>query len=258
MTMKKGRKSNSLVAAGKGTELLEMLAAGARELSVSALARKVGLSRYQTLRLLSTLQGRGADCAEAPCRYAGSCPSLVLGQKLSESSALLEHAHPVLESLATLHNEAVYMTVLKGDEVLFLDMVDSRWQVKAEPFVGRRFPFFSNAAGKVMRAIDSWDLMEKIGRRWRGGLVQFPDLAGFRVELEQIREKGVAIDCGGMGEGIVTVAVAIRDYAGKVVGALMMAAPAFRLIGDRLENEIVPSLMLSGEMLSMKFGYARP
>ena len=109
-----------------------------------------------------------------------------------------------------------------------------------------------------MRAIDSWDLLEKIGKRWRRGAVPFPDLAGLRAELELIREEGVAVDCGGMGDGIITVAVAVRDYAGKVVGALTLLGPSFRLLGERLEQEIIPSLRLSGELLSMRFGYVRP
>jgi hypothetical protein len=33
--------------------------------------------------------------------------------------------------------------------------------------------------------------------------------------------------------------------------------PAFRLLTDRIENEIVPSLLEGAEMLSMKFGYAK-
>jgi DNA-binding IclR family transcriptional regulator len=53
------------------------------------------------------------------------------------------------------------------------------------------------------------------------------------------------------------VAVAIRDYAGKVVGALTMLAPSFRMLQERLEQEIVPSMREGAEILSMKFGYAK-
>jgi IclR family transcriptional regulator, KDG regulon repressor len=263
-------------------DLLRILANGEQNCSISALSRKAGISRYKTVRLLAGLgskgmkEGKGKDG-----RYDQGGAALLLGQQLLKKVSppmlaralqeslvrqhneaiyltILEDARPVLESLARQHNEAFYLTILNGDEVLFLDMVDCLWQVRVEPFVGRRAPFFSNAAGKVMRAIDSWDLLEKIGKRWRRGRYRFPDLEGFRSELELIRAKGVAVDCGGMGEGITSVAVAVRDYAGKVVGALMMLGPSFRLLGERLEDEIIPSLRISAEMLSMKFGYVRP
>jgi DNA-binding IclR family transcriptional regulator len=75
--------------------------------------------------------------------------------------------------------------------------------------------------------------------------------------MDEIRRKGVAVDCGGLGDGVIAVAVAVKDYAGKVVGAITVLGPAFRLLTDRIENEIVPSLLEGAEMLSMKFGYAK-
>lgn len=239
-----------------------------REWSVAALARESGLSRYKTERLLASLELKGfVGCATRSLRYEVRSEALLAGESPRDAppcretsfyEALLAGARPVLESLARRHNEAMYLTILKGNEVLFLDLVECRGQDRAESFLGMRYPFFSNAAGKVMRAIDSWDLLEKIGRRWRCGHGRYPELACLQAELEQIREKGVAVDYGGMGEGIITVAVAVRDYAGKVVAALTLLGPSFRLLGERLEEEIIPSLRSSGELLSMKFGYERP
>jgi IclR family transcriptional regulator, KDG regulon repressor len=265
----------------KAVELLELMADGGANGSLSELARRAGLSRYKTLSLLAGVGSKGmVECALESGRYDRECAAL-LGVRLLENAGELKHARPavesflrqqheatwrsimkdarpVMESLAREHNEAMYLTILKGDEVLFLDMVDCLRPVRAEPFVGKRLPFFSNAAGKVMRAIDSWDLLEKIGKRWSGSRGGFPDLAPFFSELELIRQKGVAVDCDAMGEGIITVAVAVKDYAGKVVGALAMIGPSVRLLGERLEEEIIPSLLLNGELLSGKFGYARP
>jgi DNA-binding IclR family transcriptional regulator len=59
-----------------------------------------------------------------------------------------------------------------------------------------------------------------------------------------------------MAEGIITVAVAVRDYAGKAVGAITMLGPSFRMLTDRLEREIIPSMILEAGRLSEKFGYA--
>jgi len=274
--MAKGKSAVSVTTVEQVVELLAKLTTGEKALSVSALARKTGISRYKTMRLLASLEQKmGGRLAVG----SGKLGALV-GRKMARVRAaeeaqpepepvspqfddaicrnIVAGARPVLESLARRHHEAMYLTILNGNEVLLLDVVDCHCQVQAEPLVGRRFPFFNNAAGKVMRAIDSWDLLEKIVKRWHGDRECHPDLATLHAELELIRQKGVAVDCNGMGDGIITVAVAVRDYAGKVVGALMMLGPSFRLLGERLEEEIIPSLLLSGEMLSMKFGYLRP
>lgn len=265
----------------KALEILEILAEEGDECSISALSRKAGISRYRTVRLLEGVERKGGmQCAVESGRYDRGRATL-LGDKLLRKAASARHGRkivesflreeaeavyrsmvmevrPVMESLARKHNEAVYMAVLKGEEVLIVDVAGTPAELKGEALVGRQFPFFRNAAGKVMRAIDSWDLLEKLGKRWQRGRSPSPELSDLQSELDLIREKGVAVDCGSMGEGMITVAVVVKDYAGKVVGALAMLGPQVRLIGERLENEIIPSLLSSGEMLSMKFGYLRP
>ena len=240
----------------KALELLEILAESSGHCALMSLAERVGLNRNKTFRLLATLQEKGlVDRDPVTGGYQLGAYTVALGQKLLQSSNLVTYAHPILEELARKHDEAVYMTVIKDNDVLFLNMVDCTQQIKAGPFVGRKFPFFTTAAGKVMKAVDSRDLLEKLckkdGRRGRG-----PDLDTLASELQEIRARGVAVDNDGLGEGIISVAVAVRDYAGKVVGAITMLGPSFRMLADRIENEIIPSLMEGAELLSARFGYA--
>jgi DNA-binding IclR family transcriptional regulator len=148
------------------------------------------------------------------------------------------------------------MTVLRGDEVLFLDMVDCDRQVKAASLVGKRFPFFTNASGKAIKALEAREMSRRPGKKRAAGGMDL-NLAELEAELSAIREKGVAVDSEGLGEGVISVAVAVRDYAGKVIGALTMLGPSFRMVTSRLESEIIPSLTEGAEILSMKFGYAR-
>jgi DNA-binding IclR family transcriptional regulator len=240
----------------KAFELLEIIAEAASPHSLLQLSERVGLSRNKTFRLLATLCEKGLlDRDTATGNYQLGVSSVALGQKFIMNSSVINYAHPVIEALARKHDEAVYMTVIKDDEVLFLDMVDCAQQIKATPLVGRKFPFFTTAAGKVMKALDSSDLLEKLFKR-QGWKANLPDMELFASELQEIRFKGVAVDSNGLGEGIVSVAVVVKDYAGKVVGAITMLGPSFRMLTERLENEIIPSLLEGGEMLSEKFGFA--
>ena len=278
--METAKNGLSLEELQKAFELLEILAAAGKGCSLTAVARTAGMSHYKATRLLSVLENEGVvECAVKTGRYdadraktllrnllecardnryvGGVVRSALVEQCDDLEVTLLKNARPILEDLGRLHNEAIFMAVRKGDEVFLLDMVDPHREGRKETFIGKCFPFFTNAAGKAMRAVDSWDLLEKIGKRWRSR-GRGPDLAALKSELEQIREKGVAVDLSGMGDGIVTVAVAVKDYAGKVVGAVMLLGPSFRLMGERLEQEIIPSLRLGAELLSTRYGYARP
>ena len=257
----------------KALELLEKLAESQEQLTLPSLAESISFSSTKTFRLLATLTEQGLVERDAVSgAYQLGERTVAFGkklldssnlandvhpimQKLLDSSNLVSYSHPIMEKLARKYDEAVYLTILKDNEVLFLDMVDCDQMIKAGPLVGRIFPFFNNAAGKVMKAVDSWDLLEKLclrdkrtGRR--------PDLGKLASEMQEIRATGVAVDNGGLGEGMVSVAVAVRDYAGKVVGALTMLGPSFRMLAERLDNEIIPSLQEGADLLSRRFGYA--
>jgi DNA-binding IclR family transcriptional regulator len=237
--------------------LLEALMDQSATPTLTRLSTRLGLNSNKTLRLLSTLCEIGvAERDPLSGNYKLGAYSIALAQKLLMNSSVVSHAHPIMESLAQKHDEAVYLTVIQDDQVLFLDMVDCAQQVKAAPLVGNRYPFFTNAAGKVIKALDSRELLEKVLRKARKkGTV--PDLDNLVSELQEIRKAGVALDSGGLGDGIISVAVAVRDYAGKAVGAITMLGPSFRMIASRLEDEIIPSMLEGAELLSEKFGYVR-
>ena len=241
----------------KAFDLIEALAAEDSLATIPLLAKRLDLSRNKMFRLLATLEDKGLIERDEPTgTFRLGIYAFEMAQHILKSASLIRLAHPVMEELARKHDEAVYMTVMNNDEVLFLDMVDSFQQIKATAMVGRRFPFFTNAAGKAIKAMSSTDMIERLGKR-RASMSGITDIKKLETELRAIRQSGVAVDIGGLGEGICAVAVAIKDYAGKVVGALTMLAPSFRMLQERLETEIIPSMQESAEILSMKFGYAK-
>lgn len=236
-------------------EILEMLTEYQDGYSMIQIASHFGLSRNKAFRLLTTLCETGLVEHDADSHvYRLGASSVVLGQKFLKNSSVVNFAHPIIEQLARKHGEAVYMSVIRENEVLFLDMVDCDQQLKTAPILGRRLPFFTNAAGKVLKAIESRDMLDRFcrrpGRKKAGG----PDFSQLASELEEIRSKGVAVDRNGLGEGIISVAVAVKDYAGKVVCAITLIGPSVRMISERLENEIIPSLKESADILSGRFG----
>jgi len=236
-------------------DILETLAESPEGLTVMEFAAKLNLSRNKMFRMLTTLCETGlVENDKRSGHYRLGICSVALGQKFIMNSSVVNYAHPIIEQLARKHGEAVYMSVIRGNEVLFLDMVDSNQPIKTTSILGRRFPFFTNAAGKVMKAIESRDMLERLFKR--GGRIKAgaPDLRHLATELEEIRSQGVAIDRNGLGEGIISVAVAVKDYAGKVVCAITLIGPSVRLLSERLENEIIPSLKESADILSGRFG----
>ena len=249
---------SNIQAVQKTFELLEILADQSSSLSLNNLADRLDLSRNKAYRLLATMCQQGIIGRDRVSgNYSLGVSAFALAQKMIKGTAIIQFAHPVLEKLAHAHDEAVYYTVMQGEEVVFLDMVDCEQQVKAMSLIGKRLPFFTNAAGKAMKALESVEFLNRLATKKRGISKNIPNPEGLATELLEIRSKGgVAVDHNGLGEGIISVAVAVHDYAGMTVGALILLGPSFRLLSDRIEQEIIPSLVESARIISEKFGYA--
>jgi DNA-binding IclR family transcriptional regulator len=245
------------LAVNKAFEVLEYLSESPTDATLQMIATKVSMTRNKTSRLLATLCDNGLLEQDKPSgSYLLGVNAFSLAQKLVRNSSVISLAHPVIEQLAKKHGEAVYMAVIKGDDVLFLDMADCDQKIKAISLIGKSFPLLGNAAGKVMKALESTESIEWLINKKRS---KNKDLAGSESllsELSEIRSNGgVAVDSEGLGEGIISVAVAVKDYAGHVIGAITMLGPSFRFLKERIEKEIIPSLIEGAALASEKFGY---
>lgn len=236
--------------------LFELVATSEEPRTPASLAQEVGLSISRTNGLLNLLSDKGFIERDTGLGYyLVGVRGIKLSQSIINSINIIKYAKPVMHTLEKEHDEAIYLAMLNKTDVVFLDMVDTEQSIKAIPLLGQSFPFFSNAAGKVIMAFEPREYLQqyltKIVKRR-------PDVSmgTFMEELDEIRNRGAAVDIGGLGENIVSVAVAVKDYAGKVLGAITLIAPAFRVIGERLEEEIIPSMVESARMLSSRFGCA--
>lgn len=246
-----------LDSAENAVSILELLVKEASGLSIAHIARELGMNRSMVFNLISSLEACGFVERDEQGNYRLDLLAVTAGLvRLQSSMNILVHARPILDVLAMKHGEAVYLTVLRDDEVIFLDIADYAQHEQAASFIGKRSPSLATAAGKAIRALQSRDLLTKYfrGRKKREKAY---DQESIFAELDEIKSRGVAVDIGTMENGISSVATAVRDYAGKVVCALTIIGPSFRMVAGRIENEIIPSLVEGAELLSMKFGYAK-
>ena len=248
----------SLSVIDKALDVLELVSLSTEQQTVTTLACQLSMGQGKAAAMLDRLTKRGyLEQNKEDGSYQIGVRGIRLSQVINNNLAILKYARPIMQNLEKEHDEAIYVAVLKETEVIFLDMVDSERPVKAPALVGRSFPFFSNAAGKVMMACEPRDYLQRYLKKIVRKL-PVVDLEGFQNELMSIRDRGVAVDNGGLGDQITSVAVAIRDYAGKVIGALTLIGPTTRMLGERLEREIIPSMVESTLLLSSRFGYAVP
>jgi DNA-binding IclR family transcriptional regulator len=75
-------------------------------------------------------------------------------------------------------------------------------------------------------------------------------------ELARIAEREWALEDEELETGVRGLAAPIRDYARRVVGAIGVRGPAFRLSLERIETELAPRVRTAARDVSKRLGFA--
>ena len=138
-------------------------------------------------------------------------------------------------------------------------MVDTAQPVRVVPHLGRRLPAHATALGKAQLAFRSREEREEMWKRKRAGERDGPDARrALRLdeELARVAEREWALEDEELEPGVRGLAAPIRDYARRVVGAIGMRGPAFRLPLERLETELAPRVRAAARDVSKRLGFA--
>jgi IclR family KDG regulon transcriptional repressor len=217
-------------------------------LGVVGVATLLGREKSQVSRTLKTLAERGlVDRDPDTLEYRLGARIYALAVHAGRSR-LLAVAPPALRELVTDLGETAHLSVLQGRDVLTLLSESSPRVVRAGDWSGRTVPADCTSSGRALL----WDEdME--------GLTATFEAARSRPQLEELhqhilaaRPSGYAVVREEFEPGLVGAAAPVRDFRGRVVAALNVSGPSFRL-GERLE-ETGERVRRSAEELSGRLG----
>lgn len=232
-----------VAALARGLDVLEAFAAEAPTMTLSEVAAKTGMSPATARRSLMTLQHL-AYVQQVGRQFRLTAKVLSLGASYFESMSLAGLAQPVLHDLAGRIEHACSLTVLDGNDVVYLAHVTS----SAGPsfrrhFVGARLPAHATSTGHVLLAALPHDERRAFLRQapFTAYTSNTPTTAAaLGTILDQVLAQGYAAVRDTVEYGAAAVAVPVRDGSGTVVAALNSSASAVRerdveTILDRLD-----------------------
>jgi IclR family acetate operon transcriptional repressor len=198
--------------------------ADSQPISGSALARELKLDKNAVQRILITLGHRGWLQQD---RRAGGWrlgpQSLVVGGRYA--GALRERAHPVLRELATESGETVTLWAVEGDCFTVVDAVESTQTLRGALPIG--------FTAKVIEGGDFLAFYDPVSRKEllaAAGLEPMPD-----ERVAATRRRGYyVIDTSFT--ATIAVGAPVWDSTPSPAAALLMVAPADRLVGVALED----------------------
>jgi len=130
-------------------DLLEVISETDGDFGVTQLSARLGLNKSRVHRLLTTLERRGYIERDLTVgRYRAGLAAYVTGRKLLHQNDLPRLARPFLDDLARRCNEAVYLALADGNELVLMEVSEPFQPVRISPLVGRRCGFLLARGGR--------------------------------------------------------------------------------------------------------------
>ena len=129
-------------------------------------------------------------------------------------------ASPFLKELNSELDETVHLTVLEGNEVLYVDCLESTKRLRTYSVIGVRAPLYCTSVGKAILAFLEPKELEKIldsliFEKFTENTIT--DKIFLMDELKMIAQRGYAVDNMEHEEGLRCVGAPIRNHNGKRV-----------------------------------------
>ncbi len=209
----------------RALHLLEILARAGGSARLKEISETAALTVPTTHNLLNTLVALGyVRRRQGDTRYHLGDRILNIARVAGNDAQLRERLRPTLKKLYDATQETVFLAVPSGDEIYFLDAIESRklLHVAAQP--GERVGMTGSAIGQLF-------LAHNASLRARTDVPP-----GIRDELDRIARDGYAVDHERVFDGIAAVAVPLIED-GEMLAGFGVAAP-----GNRLTPDLFPSL----------------
>jgi DNA-binding IclR family transcriptional regulator len=195
--------------------------------------RGIGLPKQTLHRMFSSLEDQGFLQREhdgrtySPGRRMRAMATGIIASTRGNAARLA-----VMRSLSEDIGETCNLSIPDGDRMLYVDRIETQWPLRIRLQVGSKVPLHCTASGKLyLSQLSKNQLRRVIGniRLDKQTSKTLTDPAVLSNEIDYIRAKGYSWDNEEFIDGMIALAVPIKDYAGRFVSSLSFHAPTQRL-----------------------------
>ncbi|MEK7437894.1 MAG: IclR family transcriptional regulator [Pseudomonadota bacterium] len=221
--------------------IAEEIARNRDGISLAELSKRVGLHNSTTFHLVKTMVQLGYVNQLADSRkYRIGRRMFTLAAGAMDEIELVSVATPVLEKLTGATGEYSHFAIRSGEQIVVVAKTAGTGIFQMVDRTGAIRPAHATALGKVLLAALSPPQFERY--------METCELQAFtaktivereplRREIEEVRRKDLAFDDGEFDAEARCVAVPVRDFTGRVAGAIGMSGPMWRLSLQALQDK---------------------
>ena len=242
-------------AVDRAARILELLRAEARGMTIAEISEATGWHKSSVHKILVTLNHhRLLDRSEATKQYSLGIALIGYGQYVLNHLDIAFAAKSFLKELADSTGETANYSLVRGTQIVLVDSVESRTDLRVVPPVGTMNPITIKSSGKAVLAYLPEAEAEKIIEA--EGLPTFTknsitDRAALRKELAAIRKCGYATDIEEFRDGISAISAPVFNPSGAAIGTLSLVMPASRLSKNKMAEYGKKLLDAAGQLSAM-------
>ena len=245
---------NFVTSLQKGLEVLTCFGRQHNRLTVSEVSRLTGASPASARRSLLTLAQLGYLDTDGK-RFWMAPRALLVAYAYLSSRPTPSIAQPLLDELSERTRESASLGLLLDDEAIIVARSTARRTLSTGLGIGSRLPAYCSAMGRVLLAglpPDEMPARVKAMRR----LPLTPRTVYLAPEVVKLvtrcREEGFATNSGELEIGVRSMAVPLRDRAGKVVNAISIAVRVERMDMAEFRDTFLPMLIRARDNLEKR------
>ena len=244
---------------GRAFAILEEVARNREGISLAELAKRVGLHNSTTFHLVKTMASLGyVRQIKDTKRYRIGRPLFALAAGALDEIEMVSMATPVLDDLSHETGESSHFATRMSDAVVVMARTPGPGAFQLTERMGVVRPAYCTALGKVILAALRPDQLERYLDRVELKLLTqntITERGRLLQEIAEIRSAGIAFDDCEFDSELRCAAMPIFDFSGKVVGAIGISGPVWRLSIQALRSR-ARSLEAAAKRLSEAFGAA--
>jgi IclR family pca regulon transcriptional regulator len=240
-----------MLSLARGLAVIEAFEDRPEGVTVADVSEKTGLSRAAVRRVLITLRILGyATSTGSIYRLTGRI--LRVGFSYLSSQPLSILATPILEDVTNTIHESSSLSILDGDEILYLARSATKRVMGIGLTVGSRLPAYCSSMGRVLLAhLPENELRGYLKRVDLKPLTTrtITDPIVLEAELRKVRQQGYALVDEELEQGLRSIAVPVARRDGQVVAAINSGVHTSRASAEDIIRRILPVLKKGAESI---------
>lgn len=242
----------------RSMDVLQMISDAEGALSRAELVSKSGLTRPTVYRIIASLEAERLIEATPDNRYRLGGRLIALARKALSQNDIRRIAEAELARLRDATGETVHLAIRSGDDLVYIDKIESRAAVRMDSTIGTRILFHASGVGKAyLSGMSSDDANTLINRLELPRITEFTttDRGQLQRIVDTARSEGFVCDAQENEIGIVCFGAPILEAAGRPVASVSVSVPLYRL---EETGKYARPLMQAVAEISRNLGYIAP